>query len=190
MFVRFSKNLAISGALDLQVAGHATGKPGPSDLENYTRNQVTFRLEYDFFASGARQPLALYATCGMRRVIVLRWGCSWTYTPIGKIGLPALILVVLASLIVVGTINHAMGRPFICTCGYVKLFYGGLDDPEVSQHFIDWYTFSHVGHGIALNVFIRAFAERGPSTSLPSITFGVLISVGVAGVWEVMKTRR
>jgi Protein of unknown function (DUF2585) len=66
------------------------------------------------------------------------------------IGLPALILIVLGSMVVVGGITHAMGHPFICRCGYVKLFYGGIDDPGVSQHFIDWYTFSHVGHGIAV----------------------------------------
>jgi hypothetical protein len=70
------------------------------------------------------------------------------------------------------------------SAGVGTLFYGGVDDPEVSQHFIDWYTFSHVGHGIAVYVFMRAF---GPSTSLPSIALGVLISMGIAGVWEVVE---
>jgi hypothetical protein len=98
-----------------------------------------------------------------------------------QIGLSALLIVVLASLIAVGGINHAMGHPLICRCGYVRLFYGGIDDPEVSQHFIDWYTFSHVGHGIAVYVFMRAFAKHGPSTILPSIALGGLICIGVAG---------
>jgi hypothetical protein len=81
------------------------------------------------------------------------------------------------------------GTRSICSCGYVKLFYGGLDDLEASQHYIDWYTFSHVGHGIAVAVyvFMRAFAENGSSTRLPLIALGVLISVGVAGIWEVIE---
>ena len=58
----------------------------------------------------------------------------------------------------------------------------GLDDPEVSQYFIDWYTFSHLMHGVAVYVAIRMFANIRPP-----IAMGILISVGVAGLWEVVE---
>jgi hypothetical protein len=43
-----SKSVAISGAWGLQVAGHATAVPAALDLANFTRQQATLRLEYNF----------------------------------------------------------------------------------------------------------------------------------------------
>ena len=40
-----------------------------------------------------------------------------------------------------GRIAHVQVRPF-------KLWYGGRGEPEMSQHLTDWYTYSHVLHGI------------------------------------------
>jgi hypothetical protein len=48
MFVRFSRAFAISGAWDVQVAGHAVDVPGSLDLRNFTRHQAMFRLEFSF----------------------------------------------------------------------------------------------------------------------------------------------
>jgi hypothetical protein len=48
MFVRFSKTFAISGSWGVQVVGHAIGDPAALDLSNFTRQQATFRLEYNF----------------------------------------------------------------------------------------------------------------------------------------------
>ena len=56
-----------------------------------------------------------------------------------------------------------MGRPLICTCGWVELWHGANDDSGNSQHLIDWYTPSHVLHGL---IFYAALARLAPRWTL------------------------
>lgn len=53
-----------------------------------------------------------------------------------------------------------MGRPLICTCGWVELWHGANDDAGNSQHLIDWYTPSHVLHGLIFYAVLARFAPR------------------------------
>ena len=48
MYATLSKDLAISAAWDIQVAGGAVGIPGSLDLANFERHWVLLRLEYNF----------------------------------------------------------------------------------------------------------------------------------------------
>jgi hypothetical protein len=69
-------------------------------------------------------------------------------------------LVILA---VAAAVLLAMGRNPICTCGAVDLWVGQRDSPETSQMLADWYSLSHIVHGLLFYGGLWLVARRWPA---------------------------
>ncbi|MCE9644085.1 DUF2585 domain-containing protein [Candidatus Parcubacteria bacterium] len=76
---------------------------------------------------------------------------------------------------------HFMGQPAICTCGYVKLWENVVLSPGNSQHLSDWYTFSHLAHGVIFYYLLSRFAPRVPLGARLLLAFGIELS------WEIFE---
>lgn len=97
------------------------------------------------------------------------------------------IAATLALIALAVAVLFAMGRPPICTCGHVELWHGAVQSSGNSQHITDWYSASHLTHGLIM--YFAAwllwrkwclFGGRPARWALP-------IAVFIEAAWEVTE---
>jgi hypothetical protein len=91
------------------------------------------------------------------------------------------LFVMLLVLAVQAAMLFTMGRAPICPCGTVKLWHGLAQSRESSQHIIDWYTPSHVVHGLLFYFVIWLLLPDKPWA------LRLTIAVMVEGLWEIVE---
>ena len=98
------------------------------------------------------------------------------------------ILVSLAIAAIAIVILLAMGRPPICECGYIKLWHGQINNAGNSQHIADWYTPSHIIHGMIFYALAWwLFVRRGFGGSGAPMRWGLPLAVFLESAWEVAE---
>jgi Protein of unknown function (DUF2585) len=94
----------------------------------------------------------------------------------------ATCLLIAAGLIALqATVLYAMGQPPICTCGTIKLWVGTVSGPENSQQITDWYSFSHIIHGIGFYFLLWLIFPRAP------VALRFALAVGLEAGWEILE---
>ncbi|WP_424374655.1 DUF2585 domain-containing protein [Methylocystis silviterrae] len=87
----------------------------------------------------------------------------------------------IAALLIQAGALWALGRPFLCARGKFKLWEGDASSPCLSQHLTDWYSFTHIIHGV-LFYFLAWLAAPGLSVGQ---RFLIVLAVEVG--WEILE---
>lgn len=90
-------------------------------------------------------------------------------------------LATFAILVVTGGVMLATGRNAICPCGTVQLWSGVGEVAQNSQHLTDWYTPSHILHGLMFFALLWLVARRVP------LGWRMVIATAIEAAWELLE---
>jgi Protein of unknown function (DUF2585) len=94
---------------------------------------------------------------------------------------PKPILVLAAVIAIATVVLLAMGRPPICTCDEVDLWVASTASAKTSQMLADWYSPSHIVHGLLFYAALWLAARHWP------IERRFLVAMLVEGSWEIAE---
>jgi len=90
-------------------------------------------------------------------------------------------LIAFAILVAAAAILLAMGRNPICTCGKIAFWVGERASAETSQMLADWYSLSHIVHGLLFYAALWLVAGRWP------VEWRFLVALLIEASWEVTE---
>jgi hypothetical protein len=76
---------------------------------------------------------------------------------------------------------HAEGRLWICACGKLLAWSGGVCSADNSQHFLDPYSFTHLLHGVLFFWLIYWLAPQW------RVTTQLLLAIAAEAAWEILE---
>ena len=94
---------------------------------------------------------------------------------------PRAVAIVAALMLVQALVLHALGRVWICSCGTLRLWVGDIHSSELSQQILDWYTPSHVIHGMIFYGLLHLALPRMP------VPGRLALAVGIEVAWEIAE---
>ena len=94
---------------------------------------------------------------------------------------PAVIAFLAGALAIQASVLLVMGQPAICACGAVRPWTGDVLGPENSQQLSDWYSFSHVIHGMIFYAAARFALPRAP------LLVWFVAAIGLEVGWELIE---
>lgn len=97
-----------------------------------------------------------------------------------RVGRGAIVAIAVTIAAMVGLLWW-MGRVPTCACGTVKLWHGEVYSPENSQQLSDWYSFSHIIHGLIFYGLYRLFPHRS------RLTIGLAVATLIEVSWELLE---
>jgi hypothetical protein len=88
-----------------------------------------------------------------------------------------------ATLIVVATaaVLWWLGRPPICTCGAIDLWVSESNSSRTSQMLADWYSFSHIVHGLLFYAALWLLFRKWP------VERRFLVALAIEAAWEIIE---
>ena len=92
-----------------------------------------------------------------------------------------LLLTASALLVLQAGILHVFGQPWIAASGHVLLWVGDPLSPDTSQRLSDWYSFSHLIHGIIFFWLLHWLAPGLP------LGWRFVMAMGIEIAWEITE---
>jgi len=84
-------------------------------------------------------------------------------------------------------ILYAMRRPPLCPCGTIKLWQGVVQSAENSQQIADWYSFSHVIHGLLFYAAAHLLWRKWNLFDGSPARWALPIAVAIEASWEFLE---
>ena len=87
--------------------------------------------------------------------------------------------------VVTGAILIAMGRPLVSPSGTIAIWHGSINTAEDSQQITDWYSLTHLVHGILFYWILWLCSKKVRWLARPARRF--VVAIAMESAWEILE---